>query len=206
NATCARAVGGLQGMTPRLVALDETEADLPMALSLQGRHPDVGRAGWGLCREFPHLVCLDFLAHLGTPRTWVAGRHRLDATRALSLVLDRLRPALAPAKALTLVLPAYLTGDQVELLLPLVQRAKLPMVGATAAPLACALAAYSWQPWTGFAVLVDVDDHALTWTTLKAGQGHMQALDGKTFPRLNLPACKETLLHPIPDRSIHYAP
>src|SRR5262249_5586059 len=50
----------------------------------------------------------------------------------------------------------------------------------------------------------DVDDHALTWTTLKAGQGHMQALDGKTFPRLNLRVWKETLLEAIAERCIHY--
>src|SRR5947209_5631140 len=83
NATRARAVHGPAQALPRLLPLATTADDLPMVLSLQGRQAEVGRAGAALCRLLPHLTCLDFLAHVGAPREWVAGRHRLDALKAL---------------------------------------------------------------------------------------------------------------------------
>jgi hypothetical protein len=208
NATCARAVGGPEGLPPRVLSLDDgatTAGALPLALSLQGRHAEVGQAGAGLCREFPHLVCLDFLAHLGTDRFWTAGRHRLTATTALALVLDCLRPALANVKALSVALPAYLNEAQAALVMTQARKAKLPVVGSVAAPLALALAAYAEKPWAGLAVLVDADDHALTWTILKASPDKLQILDGKTVPHLNLRVWKGYLLDAIADCCIHHS-
>src|SRR5256886_15424367 len=60
----ARAVAGVRGVPPRVLPLDAPHADLPLAISLEGRRPEVGRAGLALCRQSPHLVCLDFLAAL----------------------------------------------------------------------------------------------------------------------------------------------
>src|SRR5262249_31707694 len=77
NATRARAVHGPAQTLPRLLPLAGTADDLPMVLSLQGRKAEVGQAGAALCRLLPHLTCLDFLANLGEPREWTAGRHRL---------------------------------------------------------------------------------------------------------------------------------
>ena len=85
NATRALAVTGSAGSPAQPILLDDPEQALPMALSLQNRRPQVGRPGTALCREYPHLVCCDFLAHLGTARTWVTRRHRLDASRALAV-------------------------------------------------------------------------------------------------------------------------
>src|SRR5262245_43384455 len=125
NATRARAVAGQADALPQPLLLEAEHGDLPLALSLEGRHPQVGRAGMGLCRRLPHLACVDFLAALGEPRTWTAGRHRLDAARALTLVLERLQPACAQAKGVVLALPPYLTRAQVGLLLPLATKARL---------------------------------------------------------------------------------
>src|SRR5262245_7419471 len=90
NATRARAAHG-PAQHPAALRLEGEHLELPLALSLEGRHPAVGRAGAALCRRMPPFACQGFLPHLGTPRTWAAGRHRLDAGRALGLVFDCLQ-------------------------------------------------------------------------------------------------------------------
>src|SRR5215831_9534287 len=109
NATRVRAVADAAGAPPQTFLLDNTNEELPLALSLESRHIEVGAAGVGLCRRLPHLACLDFLGYLGTDHHWSAGRHRLDATRALGLVFEHLRPLLAGHQAVALALPAYLS-------------------------------------------------------------------------------------------------
>src|SRR5947209_9295965 len=106
TASRARAVyGPAAGATPRPLALTDAGDELPLAVSLEHRSPEVGAAGTALCRRVPHLACLDFLPHLGTPRVWQAGRHRLDAAAAFALVADRLRPALAGPQAVAVTVP-----------------------------------------------------------------------------------------------------
>jgi hypothetical protein len=73
NATQVRAVSGPTDMSPVPLPFGGNCLALPLAVSLQGRYPEVGRAGAALIRENPHLVCLDFLALLGNDRTWAAG-------------------------------------------------------------------------------------------------------------------------------------
>src|SRR5205807_8458039 len=109
NATRARAVHGPALIEPRMLALEEQHEDLPMVLGLDGRRPRLGRAGAGLCRQSPHLICNDFLAALGEKREWVIGRHRLDARKAVALVLERLQAACPEAKGLVVSLPGHLT-------------------------------------------------------------------------------------------------
>src|SRR5947209_13589950 len=91
NATRICAVSGTPGTSPHTLPLDGAHAELPMALSLEGRTAVIGRPALALCRQLPHLACLGFLSYLGENREWTAGRHRLDAGKALSLVFERLR-------------------------------------------------------------------------------------------------------------------
>ena len=77
----------------KFLPLEGAREALPLVISLQGRQPQVGTSGVGLCRLSPHLACLDFLSDLGENRQWTAGRHCLDAARALTLVLERVQPA-----------------------------------------------------------------------------------------------------------------
>src|SRR5947209_17179226 len=107
NATRMRAVSGTPGTPPHTLPLDGAQAELPMALSLEGRAPVIGRPALGLCRLLPHVACLDFLGCLGEEREWSAGRHRLNAGDALALVFERLRPLCANTKGLAFALPAY---------------------------------------------------------------------------------------------------
>jgi hypothetical protein len=205
NSSRARAVCGAAGL-PRPMALDGTERELPLAISLERRRPEVGRAGLQLCRRLPHLVCLDFLAHLGEPRQWKAGRHRLDAAKAIALVLERLDPACAGVRGLALTLPSYLTRIQAGQLATLLGKRRLPLLGSVSAPLAVAWSAHAQQPWRGLALVLDVDEHALTWTAVAADEagalGQLRVLADKRFPQLSLRAWKECLLDGIADRSI----
>lgn len=166
NATRARGVVGSAGATPHALMLDGADRELPLQISLQGRHPEVGRAAAALSRQLPHVVCAGFLAHLGTPKTWDAGRLHLNSGRAVTMVFERLRQACTAAHGVFLALPAYLSREQGESLAPLAAKARLPLVGSVAAPLAAALSAYAGSPWSGFALVVDADEYALTCALL----------------------------------------
>jgi hypothetical protein len=202
NATRARAVHGPAQVLPRLLPLAGTGNELPMVLSLQGRQPEVGRAGTAICRLLPHLTCGDFLAHLGEPREWAAGRHRLDAVKALSLVFESFRPILGHARGLVLAVPAYLTRAQVMLLPPLAEKTGLPLLGSVQTPLANALAAYRAEPWSGLALVVDIDDHALTAATVIAADHQLTTDAAQAWPHLNLRVWKSRLIDAVADRCI----
>lgn len=202
NASRARAVAGSATGTASALALDGPDADLPMAISLEARRAEVGRAGASLCRRSPHLACTDFLVLLGEAREWVAGRHRLDAARALELVFERLQPALARASGFGMSLPAYVNADQAALLPALASKARLRLLGSLPTPLAVGMTAYAQQPWCGPAVVVDVDDHALTWSAVLADRGRLHLLGTHVTLPLRLAAWKERLLNAVADRCI----
>ncbi len=205
NATRIRALGGADGQPPQPLRLDGDADELPVAISLQGRQPEFGRAGTAILREWPHLACHDFLAFVGKPRQWAAGRHRFDVAKAISFVFERIRPALTSYQGGALVLPGYLTADQGAQVLGIAQQSKLHVLGSITAPLAAGLAAYSQKRWNGAALLIDVDDHALTWTLLRAGWDKLQAADGKTLPHLGLHAWKMCLLNEIAQRCVRHS-
>jgi hypothetical protein len=205
NATRARAASGVGAESGRPLPLDGSHMELPVAISLEGRRPEVGRAGVALCRQSPHLVCLDFLASLDTPRQWVAGRHRLDAAAALALVCDRLRPACAGVQGLALALPSYLSPAQVTQLAQVTARARLPVLGSVTAPLAAVLAAHSLQPFSGPAVVLDVDDHCLTLNSVVVDDDQARVHGEQHLPRLALPAWKHCVLDGVAERCVRHS-
>ncbi|HZT80771.1 MAG TPA: FHA domain-containing protein [Gemmataceae bacterium] len=198
----ARAVSGPAGGLPQPLPLDGPGEELPLAVSLEGRHPAAGRAGLALCRKLPHLACLDFLAHLGTGREWSGGRHRLDAGRALAVLFDHLPPAVAAARGVAFAVPAYLDPAQTSLLLAVAAKSRLPARGAVAIPVALALAAYADQPWRGAVCVVDADDHALTWSALWPEGGEMRLAETQVIPALAVRLWKERLLDLAADRCV----
>lgn len=206
NSSRARAVCGPLG-SARPVMLDDRERDLPLALSLEGRHPEVGRAGIELCRRLPHLACLDFLPLLGKAKSWTCGRQKINASKATSLLLERVRPLCAGVRHLSLVVPAYLGRTQVVQLAELVEGSRLPaLAGSVTSPLAAAWAAHAQQPWCGLALVVDVDHHALTWTAVAADEPdspqQVRVVVVQSVPQLGLKAWKEHVLDGIAERSI----
>jgi hypothetical protein len=201
NATRARAVGG-PAEAPQALLLDGRHGDLPAAVGLEGRSPEAGRAGVSLCRRLPHLACVGFLPHLGEPRRWGSGRQSLSADAALALLLERLRSACGRSDALALALPGYLTTEQTSLVAGLAGEARLPLVGVVAAPLAAALAGHADQPWSNLALVVDADDHALTWGAVAAEEGWARLVEFRAVPQLGLRAWKDRLLDAVADRCV----
>ncbi|MBL8793652.1 MAG: hypothetical protein JNM56_07095 [Planctomycetia bacterium] len=210
NASRVRGVSGSATLTPRLLTLDaETRGELPLSISLENRRPEVGTAGARICRRLPYLTCDNFLPHLGAPRQWTAGRHRLDAGQALALAFKQLKPSLAECKSAAAALPAYLTRDQGKLFLDLAKQAKLPALNWIAAPLAVAWAARSERPWYGLALVLDVDDHALTWHAVQVDEPpatpQARLLAEQLAPTLSLRAWKDRILTGIADRCVRHS-
>jgi hypothetical protein len=188
NATRARAIQGEnRGSGPRIplgLPLDGNERDLLLALSLEERQPRVGRAGAALCRRSPHLACLDFLAYLGDDSVWQAGRHRLDAAGALALVCEQLQRRIGRAEGVTVALPAYFSAAQAVLLANVAGRARWHLLGSIPSPLAIGLAAHEHLPWSGLAVVVDLDGHALTFSAVAVRDDVLRVAHLHVVPQL----------------------
>src|SRR5207245_2590845 len=131
-----------------------------------------------------------------------AGRHRFDALKALTVVFESFQPTLGHAKGIVLAVPAYLTRAQVMLLPPLAEKTSLPLLGAVQAPLANALTAYREEPWSGLALVVDIDDHALTAAAVSANDHQLTIDAAQSWPQLNLRVWKGRLIDAVADRCI----
>ncbi|MBY0460794.1 MAG: hypothetical protein K2V38_26030, partial [Gemmataceae bacterium] len=133
--TASRALAEASGS--RALLLDPPDHELPLFIAGDRRTPEVGRAGVGIARKNPHLVCSNFLPALGQAKEWKLGRHALVAEAALGLVFDKVRgPVLAESDAVGLALPAYLSPSQVTRVGFVAERSKLPLAGTASAALA----------------------------------------------------------------------
>jgi hypothetical protein len=188
NATRIRAIHGEnRGSGPCIplgLPLDDNERELPLALSLEERQPRVGRIGASLCRRSPHLACLDFLPYLGEERLWQAGRHRLDAAAAFGLICEHLQRRIAGAEGITMAVPAYLSAAQTALLANVAGRARWRLLGSVPAPVAVALAAHEHLPWSGVAVVVDLDGHTLTLSAVAVRDDVLRVAHTRVVPQL----------------------
>jgi len=202
DATRVQAVRGVVGDSPNVLPLDDSQDELPMALSLDGRHVEVGQAGLALCRRLPHLACLDFLGYLGTERHWSGGKHRLDASKAVSHVFARIQTVAGNAGGVLLSIPAYFNEEQRQTLTRLAEKAHWQVLGSIKRPLVAALAAHAEQAWSGLALIVDADDYALTCSAVLGGDGQARLLATQSFPRLSVRAWKERLLDAIAHRCV----
>ncbi len=204
NAGRIRGVCG-PARAPRPIALHDGQRDLPLAISLEKRRLEVGRAGVALCRRLPHFACTEFLPHLGEARQWRAGRHRLDASGALAAVLPCLQPACVGVKGLALTLPSYLSRSQAGLIAGLCVKARLPLLGSVSASLANAWTTHERQPWRGLALVLDADEYALTWSAAiaeAAAPGQLRVLVDKPIHLLGIRKWKERLIDGIAERLI----
>jgi FHA domain len=193
NASRIRAVRGAVGDYPLTQHLDLPRSELAMVLSLEGRKPVAGAAGLRVCRKAPGLARQNFLPQLAQ------GPAKLDAANALSLVFQHAARGCRKSAGVALALPAYLSSSQVELVFALAHQAGLKVLGSIASPLAAALAAHADQAWFASAVVIDIDDHALTVTTVAGAGGQAQLLDIRGLPHLNLRVWQERLLNALAD-------
>jgi len=204
NASRVRAVSGSTA-TARPLSLEAVTGEMPLALSLEGRRVEAGHAALQIARRLPHLACADFLPHLGDERQWAGGRHRLSAAQAFGHVLKALQPRLAEITTLGLSVPAYLSRAQADLLADLVKAHKLPLAGWVRTALAATTAARAQASWHGRALIVDADDHALSWTLIDAEDAQARLVAERVEPALGVRAWKERLLNCIADRCIRHS-
>jgi hypothetical protein len=203
NATRVRAVRGPLGDYPLTELLEPPRAELPFVVSLEGRTPVLGSAGLRLCRSSPQLVWQNALPRLGEAaplgRQWLDGRRKLDVDKAVTLLCQQVLRASKDWRGVALAVPAYLSDAQAARVLTLADHAGLPVLGSLAAPLAAALAAHAEQSWFRSCVVLDIDDQALTLTTIAAEEGQARMLDVRCLPQLNLRLWHERLLNALAD-------
>ena len=109
---------------------------------------------------------------------------------------------VAVSAGLVIAMPTYLSAEQVASLVKLAGKARLPVCGWVAAPLAVTLTAYAEQPWAGPALVVDADEHALTWAAVAVEFGQARVLDAQALPHLGMRLWKERLLNAVADRCV----
>ena len=209
----------------RPLTLDEPAEELALFLACDRRSPEVGRAGYAMCRTLSHAVCSNFLPSLAQQREFRAGRHVLTAESALELVFAKVRPPVAAeSDAVALTLPAYLAPNQVAKAVAAATRVKLVFKGTAAAPLALAAAraatvlngkpAAASPPvegvvpirptpgGSGGVVVIDADEFALSAAVVGITRDTAKLLASAAWPRLGVKAWKERLLDAVADRCV----
>ncbi len=225
SASRARAATG-SAENNRVIALDEPHADLPLAISMEQRSAQVGRAGSALVCLQPLAVCNEFLPFLGEPREWKAGRHRLDAAAAVSLLFERLRPLFRDSASVFLGLPSYLTQTQSAAIAALAAKSRFPLSGTMNSALAVAADRAGQllsQPLSEIekrvegivplyrtgkkqrpvdAVVIDADDHALCCSLIRIEPAQVSLSATTTLPTAGVKRWKKALLDGFSDRCI----
>jgi len=218
NAGRARAAHG-RAARNKLFPLDDPYTDLLLALSLEKRTPELGRAAYAVSRKLPHVVCAGYLPYLGQPQEWKAGRHTVTAELALGLALERIRSNCNGHDGVSLALPTYLNLGQVSKLITLAEWAKLKVRGTATTPLALAAeramhylygqredGAESPRPGrsisTTSVLVVDADEHAMTATVVRISEEEVRTLTSAEFPRLSTRMWRERLLDALSDRCV----
>lgn len=200
NGTRVRGVLGPLGDYPLPLTLEPPAQELPLALSLEKAALEVGSAALRLLRQRPHLVCHGFLTSLDNDiKSWQAGRHTLDAAKAMSTVWQRLEPMCRKTGGVVASLPGYLSKPAAAKVFNLAELAKVPILGSLSAPLAAALVGYAEQAWIDSVLIVDVDEHALTLALVKAVDGMAHVLDNRSFPHLGMRYWKDRLVNALAD-------
>jgi molecular chaperone DnaK (HSP70) len=101
-----------------------------------------------------------------------------------------------------LVVPAYLTRDQVQHVIAVGQSFQIPILGVLSRCMAAGMQSYLDSPWHHLSVVVDVDDHALTCSVIRAVDLEMVLLASRSESGLGLRHWKEKLLARIADLSV----
>ena len=207
NATRGRAVAIGKGHL-RPLLLDDPNEELPLFVTLDRRGPDLGHAGLAVCRKTPHSVCSNFLPLLGTPHEWRGDRQSQSPESALTVILERLRrPITAETDAAGVVLPSYLTIQQVRTVLELSAGAKLPLRGSATAPLAVVAHRASSvgvgpRGLESAVLVIDADEFALTAALVTVGTHEVRVHSTATTPKASLKLWKDRLVDGLADRCV----
>jgi len=84
-------------------------------------------------------------------------------------------------------------------------KAKLPWLGSMSSALAVGLAAHAEHPYSGRALILDVDDHTLSWSAVEIGPERVFVVAEQSVPLLSLLAWKRRLLDGLAERCIRHS-
>jgi hypothetical protein len=211
----------------RSFVFDGEAEELPLFIALDRRSPEVGRAGYSLCRKMPHTVCSNFLPDLAQAREWRVGRNVLTPESALELALNKIRePILAESETAAVSLPAYLAPAQVSRVVACAAKTRFPLKGTAVGPLALvamrAAAGSTGKPVTveepptpdwvirlrrttdgpGAVVVIDVDEYALSAVAVSVERDQVKLISSAHWPRLSHKLWKDRLLDSVSDRCV----
>lgn len=200
NSGRIRAVGGspVEAVT-RSIPLADDDLQLPMLVALDGRSPLVGWPAYERVRLLPHVVCRDFLANLGKTKERTESKGALDAGQALAAIAATVRPNLPLGHAAGCVLPGYLTEIQITLFESTMECAGVHIAGSTTAALAIAA---TQNTRFGTALVLDADEHALTWSVVTADGLNARLLAHHGVAGAGQRAWMDRLIDGIADRCI----
>jgi hypothetical protein len=200
NSTRVRAVVGpsWEGV-PTVLPLAALDDELPLAISCQDRTPTVGWPAYHLCRLLPHVLRRNYLIELGRQRDGSIQEKRLPAADAVALVADTVRRALPTGQPLGIVVPPYLTAIQTASLNGSFAEAGLQVAGSAAVPLA--LSASDGTPF-GTALVLDADEHALTWSVVVTEGQNARLLACHSVTGARVGAWFDRLIDGVSDRCI----
>lgn len=200
NATRARGAFADPGTPARPLLLADPDEELPLALSLENRSPQVTAKSLAYRRASPHLLCAGFLPYLGQPRNWVHGRHKLDAHSALAHVAEKLKSGLNGVSGVEVCLPAYLTASQIKLARSSMESAKLPVLGTIALPLA--LATLNPDAPRGLSLILDADDQLACWSLIETDSNHHHLKANVPLTNSGIRAWVDRLVDFVSDRCV----
>jgi hypothetical protein len=179
--------------------LADLHVELPLLISFEHRTPAVGWPGYRLVRVLPHLVRRDFLSEIGALRERPATRGVLTPADTVALLAEHLRRAMPQGHAIGLVTPPYLSPGQAAQLTDALIRAGMNVVGSAAAPLALAAADSSHF---GTALVLDADEHALTWSVMISEGHNTRLLASHSIGAASRRAWMDRLIDVISDRCV----
>ncbi len=191
---------GLPGQPTRALTFAAGEEELPAALHLDTRPITVGSSALKLRRQSPHQLCDNFLPYLGQARTWSSGRHKVDSKAALTFLAERLRTSLANSSGFVAVWPAYLDPTQIALGNDVLDAVKALHLGSVTLPLAVAIASGKSRKGTG--LVLDADDHAVTWSVVTVDSRQVRHHGSLPRPGIGIRAWVDRLMHLVADRCI----
>ncbi len=198
----------------KLIPLEDPNADLRLVVSMEKKAPVLGRGAIGMVRKAPHVICDRYLPELGQPKTWKHGKHSITPDIALGMAFEQMARPLSAFDGSGVVLPSYLSLLQVQRFCVLAEKFKVRINGTATIPLALAAERsanfLAPQPpggsspggMPGYVVIVDVDEHALMFSTVRIDDNEVRLINYATIPHLGLRIWNAKLLDAISDRCV----
>jgi hypothetical protein len=194
NANQVRGARGMVGQRPQSLHFGGRQATLPLAISLEEPVLQVGRAGLACSRRAPDRACTGFLSQLGREKRWQYGRHRLDSRSAIATVCNQIRGPLAGVQGIVVSAPGYLTAEQIRLLDETLRHVGLPVQGLVNRDLAVMANNCANEPVHHIGLVVDVDDHAMTWAVCRPSDRELSCLGQHVASLLGLGVWNERVI------------